>query len=396
MKKNPKVDLEFRIASDEPPPTGMLVQNPLLEFLLDRRFLAYGRFVLLYGKKGSMKTTLFYDLAKLYQRVNGDVIWIETEHAVDLDYAKRQGVDLSKIAVYHPDTLEQALSLAEITIRSMPKAYPDGDTPVLIAIDSIAGAAPEYETAASNTFTDIQPGLHARLLSRFYREMEKPLANEKCICLILNQLKSKIGAMGYGEDSADALIGGEAQFFHSSLHFKMAKVAELTAPVGEDGATRKVGSVHKIRCLRNKLGREGKNQDVEVDLYINGGIDWWSPLVRKLGNEKEGMGYPSLVRKSGGFYYWVVENTPYYDAILQKDGVIDVNKAYRESELGVIIKNSIAAQEAIRKAFGIPDLPPQKEVEEVEATRKKKRKKQVEETAPDPVVRQVSLLEKEN
>ena len=388
MKKNPEADVEFRAACDEPPPTGLIVDNPLLEYLLDRRFLAYGRFVLVYGKKGSCKTSLFYDFAKFYQRIGGDVVWIETEHAIDLDYAKKQGVDLTKLAVMHPSSLEEGLSLAELTIRNMPKAYPDGETPVLIAFDSIAGATTEYELDQAHTISDMQPGSHARLLGRFFREVEKPLANEKCVFMMMNQLKSKIGGFGYGEDSQDALIGGESQFFHSSLHLKMVKLAELTAPVGDDGTDRKVGSVHKIQCKRNKLGREGKNQDVEVDLYINGGIDWWSPLVRMLAKKE----YTSLVSKNGGFYYWKIPDTQFIDPATKKPALINLEQAFRESELGVIIKNSRAAQEHIRTAFGIPALPAAKEVEEIEASRKKKRKQPKSEEAP-PAPKQVALVE---
>lgn len=386
MKKNPEADLTFKVASEEPPPTGLIVDNPLLEYLLDRRFLAYGRFVLVYGKKGSMKTTLFYDMTKLFQRSGGDVVWIETEHAIDLDYAKKQGVDLTRVAVLHPDSLEQGLSLAEMTIRNMPKAYPDGDVPVLVCFDSIAGATPEYEIDATHTFTDMQPGLHARLMSRFLREMEKPLANEKCVFLMLNQLKSKIGGFGYGEDSQDALIGGEAQFFHSTLHFKMIKTAELTAAAGDDGAVRKVGSVHKIQCKRNKLGREGKNQEVEIDLYIEGGIDWWSPLIRKVSKE-----YSSVISRSGGYYSWKIENTMFIDPTTKKATPIDLEENYREAELASIVMNSPQAKEHIRKAFGIPNLPPPREIEEIEATRKKKRKGPKGEEPASP--KQVSLIE---
>lgn len=388
LKKNPDSDIEFRTASEEPAPTGLIVDNPLFEYLLDRQFLAYGRFVLVYGKKGSSKTTLFLDLAKLYQRVGGDVIWIETEHAIDLDYVKKQGVDLSKIAVIHPDSLEQGLGIAETIIRNMPKAYPDGETPVLIAFDSIAGAAVEYELDQSNTISDIQPGIHARLLSRFFREMEKPLANEKAVFLMLNQLKSKIGGMGYGEDAHDALIGGEAQFFHSSIHIKMSKLQEMTAATGEDGAPRKVGSIHKLQCKRNKLGREGKNQEVEVDLYINGGIDWWSPLVRKLAKE-----YSTLVTRSGAYYRWNIPNTAYVDPETKKAVVIDTEKNYRESELAAVIRASKGAKDEIRKAFGIPALPAQKEVEVLESTRKKKRKAALTTEEPAAVQRTVSLVE---
>jgi RecA/RadA recombinase len=378
-KKHPGSLVDFRLASQEPPPTGLIVDNPLLEYLLDRRFLAYGRFVLAYGKKGSSKTSLFYDLAKLFQRSGGHVIWIETEHAIDLDYAAKQGVDLTQMAVLHPRSLEEGLELAENVIRNMPKAFPDGDVPVLVCFDSVAGATSEYELDQSHTINDMQPGTHARLLGRFYREMGRPLAQEKCVFLVLNQLKSKIGAFGFGEDVGDALIGGEAQFFHSTLHFKMSKVSELVDKEGADGPARKIGSVHRIRCVRNKLGRENKGQEVDVDLYINGGLDWWSPLVRKLAKE-----YPKLVSRAGGHYYWLVPDCPVVGLPAGAPATIDPDQAYRESELGLLIRASPKAKDAIRDAFGIPPMPPPAEVEKEDQARKKRRKKAVEAAPPEP------------
>lgn len=366
-KKHPESDVEFRTADQEDPPTGLILDNPLLEFAFDRRFIAYGRFILVYGKKGCAKTSLFYDFAKFFQANKGDVVWIETEHAIDLDYAKKQGVDLTKIAVLHPDSMENGLELCEMFIRNLPKAYPEGNTPVLVCYDSIAGSTTEYELDQSHTINETQPGTHARLLGRFYRELEKPLANEKCIVLMLNQLKSKIGAFGFSEDSQDALIGGEAQFFHSSYHFKMAKLGEEVKQDDVNAAARKYMSRHKIQIKRNKLGREGKGQEIEFPLYIDGGIDWWTPLVVKLGKE-----YGSLVSKKGGYYNWVVPETHYID----NEGaaqIIDVEENYRDYELGSIIRNSTEAKELIRAAFKIPPLPPEKLVLEVEAAKKKKR-----------------------
>ena len=153
------------------------------------------------------------------------------------------------------------------------------------------------------------------------------------------------------------------------------------------GATRKIGSVHKLQCKRNKLGREGKNQEVEVDLYIDGGIDWWSPLVRKLAKE-----YTSLVTRAGPYYRWNLPNISYIDEATKKPVVIDTEKNFREAELAVIIRASKAAKDEIRKAFGIPPLPAQKEVEEIETTRKKKRKNALKEEENPPVTKTVSLV----
>lgn len=380
-KERPDSEINFNLAIDEKPVSGLITHNPQLEFLLDRRFLAYGRFYLGYGKKSSGKTSMFYEFAKFIQAQGGDVVWLETENAADLEYARKQGVDLSRMIIQHPNTLEEALALGELYVRNMPKAYPDGDTPVLIAIDSV-GIGTEYEVEAGNTVQNIQPGIHARILSRWYREMVGPLSKEKCIFLMLNQLKQKIGAIGYGDDVGDSLLGGEAQFFYSTYHWKFTKIQEMTAK-DAFGAERKIGSRHRIQGKRNKLGREGKGQEAEFDLYIEGGVDWWSPLVRKLGDK-----YSGLLQKSGGFYYWKPPNTEYINTLPtgeQQKLIIDTEKAFREAELASILANSPQGCDLIRANFGLPELPAPEVVEEVEKERKIKRKKKASLESEEPV-----------
>lgn len=373
-------DLEFTLGNEVDPPTGLIVDNPLLEYILDRRYIAYGRCYLTYGKKGNSKTSLFLNLAKLFQQNGGDVIWIETEKAADLDYAAKQGVDLTRLAMPSVDSLQEALTVAEDIIRDLPKAYPEGDTPVLICLDSIAGAIPEYELQSDVTVGETRVGEHARLMSGFYRRIIHPLAHEKAIFLALNQLKDKIGGMSFGAEAPEAMIGGEAARFHSTYQWKMQLTKQLHKKL-EGGAERKIGSRHTITCKRNKLGREGNSQQIEYDLYINGGIDWWSPLVRKLGEE-----YPKLVYKSGAYVRWLIPDV-YYDkdqAVLDADGntttapeLIPIDKNMREAELAAIIANSAQAKELIRKEFGIPDLPPVEIIKKVEKENKAKRGKKL-------------------
>lgn len=369
---------EIRLADDVPPVTGLIVDNPLLEYILDRRFLAYGRCYLTYGRKGGSKTSLFFYLAKLFQQNGGDVIWIETEKAADLDYARKQGVDTSRLIIPEVESLQQALTFAESTIKNLPKAYPDGNTPVLICLDSIAGGITEYELNDSVGVGETKVGEHARLMSSFYRRICGPLSYEKAIFLGLNQLKDKIGGMSFGPEPPEALIGGDAQKFHSTYQWKMDRIADMTLPQ-PNGSERKVGSKHKITGKRNKLGREGNSQFVEFDLYINGGIDWYSPLVRKLGKE-----FSTPLTKVGGWYTWDIPNITYRTVdefgklIKLSDGsyqtaVIDTAQKYRESEMAVIIANSTEAKEIIRKEFGIPDLPSAEVVQEIEKENKKKR-----------------------
>jgi recombination protein RecA len=378
---------EIRLGDNVPPATGLIVDNPLLEFILDQRFLAYGRCYLTYGKKGCSKTSLFFYLAKLFQQNGGDVIWIETEKAADLNYARLQGVDTGRLIMPEIESLQQALSFVETTIKNLPKAYPDGNTPILICLDSIAGSITDYELGDGCGVGETRVGEHARIMSSFYRRICGPLANEKCVFLALNQLKDVIvGGPAFGE-KGEALIGGDAQRFHSTYQWKMARTSDMVM-AQENGAERKIGSKHKITCKRNKLGREGNSQEVEYDLYIKGGIDWYSPLVRKLGKE-----YKKPLTKRGGWYTWDIPGTMYTAKVADANGQIqsvqmeiDVEKQYRETELGLIINQSPQAREIIRKEFEIPDLPPKEAIAELEQENKKKRGRkrveEVDETAP--------------
>lgn len=370
-KKFKEADKPFIYAKDEKPVNGLVLDCPLLEYLFDRRYIPYGRFYLCYGKKGSSKTSFFYDLAKIVQAQQGDVAWMETERAADLVYAAKQGVDLSKLSLSHPESLEQALTLGEELVRGMPKAYPDGNTPVLVCLDSIAGSVTEYEQESKHSILDASIGQHARILSRWYREMQNPLANEKCIFLCLNQLKASIGGMPtFGEEPPEAMIGGFAPGFHSTYQLKFDRTRDLVAE-DEYGAERKVGARIKITCKRNKLGRDGNKQFIIGDLYEHGGYDWWGPLVRKLKEE-----YTPLVGDGGsGWYLWKTEGMTYKEPASGEEIPIDTEQKFRESELGFIIKNSVPAKELIRKAFGIPDMPAQEILDQVEAERKVKRKK---------------------
>ncbi len=368
QKQNPSSEMEFLLAKDEPAANGLLIDNPLMEYLLDRRFLAYGRFYLLYGKKGSSKTSLFYDLAKTFQKQGGDVIWIETENAIDLDYAKKQGVDMNKMALMHPSSIEEALTLAEGIIRNMPKAYPDGKTPVLVCLDSIAGSSTEYELDTSHSVRDVKLGEHARLLSRFYREMERPLAKERVIFLALNQLKEKIGGMSFGEEPPDSMLGGNAPLFHSTYQWKIARTKDLVFET-ENKQKIKIGSKHKVTCKRNKLGKEGNSQFIEFDLYIEGGIDWYGPLVRMLSQY-----FPHVVSSEGaGWYQWQVPGIKYVDAA---GATVEINTEtkFRESDLAKILKISDDAKHLIREEFKLPPLPAEKVITELENARLTKRK----------------------
>ena len=368
--KTEAVNLELNTVDKELPPTGIVLDNPLMEYAFDRRFMAYGRCYLVYGKKGCSKTTLLFDLAKVFQRAGGKFFWIETENAPDFRYMELQGVDPKQVIYHNPKGIEEALTLCKITIENYAK-YTDGKTPILIALDSIAGGATDYERD-QDVIGQAKPGEHAKLMAAFYRHIIPYLECENIVFVATNQLREQIGGMqGFGAEKPEALLGGEAQRFNSTYQFKVARIKDN---LEEDhmGVKRKSGSTHNLVVKRNKLGREGNSQKIEFDIHINGGIDWYSPLVRKLGEE-----YPSLVSKTGGWYTW---DTPGQEFLIdvegqQTAGIIDTSKKFRESDLGFLIKNSLQAKELIRTAFGIPDMPPPEIEQAIENTNKTKRKR---------------------
>lgn len=369
--KGSEASLELNSVDKELPPTGITLDNPLLEYAFDRRFMAYGRCYLIYGKKGCSKTTLLFELGKIFQRAGGKMIWVETENAPDFDYMRRQGLDPKNVIYHNPKSLEEALTLIKTMIENIPKHDPEGQTPIMIALDSVAGAASEYERD-QDIIGQTKVGEHAKLMSGFYRHIVPYLESEKAILVVTNQLKEQIGGMtGFGAEKPEALIGGEAQRFNSTYQFKVARIKDIL----EDdhmGVKRKCGSTHSLTVKRNKLGREGNSQKIEFDIYINGGIDWYSPLVKFLGDN-----YPAVIGKTGGWYTW---KTPGCKAILTIDGQpteveIDTAKKYRDKELAFLISSSSEAKEVCRQAFGIPDMPDDQTTKAIEAKNKSRRKK---------------------
>jgi RecA/RadA recombinase len=364
--------LELNTVDKELPPTGLPLDDPLLEYAFDRRFIAYGRCYLIYGKKGCSKTSMLFNLAKKFQNAGGKMFWIETENAPDFRYMELQGVDPKGVIYHNPKSLEEALTLCKITIENYAK-YSDGKTPLLVALDSIAGASTDYERD-QDVIGQTKVGEHAKLMSAFYRNMIPYLECEKIVFVATNQLKEQIGVMTYGPEKPEALIGGEAQRFNSTYQFKVARIKDILAP-DHMGVERKAGSIHALTVTRNKLGREGKSQNIEIDLYINGGMDTYTPLIKKLSKE-----YTSLVKPNGPAYKWA---GPEVDCILDVEGkeeVIKLNESTSCSaqKMGRLLSRSPEGKELCRKAFGIPDMPAEEVVQEIEKTNKTRKKRVIE------------------
>ena len=310
------------------------------------------------------------------------MFWIETENAPDFRYMELQGVDPKGVIYHNPKGIEEALTLCKMIIENYAK-HGDGKTPILVALDSIAGGATDYERD-QDVIGQAKPGEHAKLMAAFYRHIIPYLECENMVFVATNQLRDQIGGMqGFGAEKPEALLGGEAQRFNSTYQFKVARIRDN---LEEDhmGVKRKAGSTHTLTVKRNKLGREGNSQKIEFDVHINGGIDWYSPLVRMLGES-----YPTLVGKTGGWYTWRVPDTTFSFEVEGQSatlGIIDTEKKFREQDLAFLIKNSPEAKETIRAAFGIPDMPAPEVQQEIEQTNKTRRKKKSElEVEPAPL-----------
>lgn len=376
-----KADVKFKTADDAEPLTGLLLDDPLLEFIFDRRFIPYGRAILSYGTKSSSKSTFSYHLIKHFQQNGGIAVLVDAENATDLDYVKDIGVDLENLIFQKPSSIEEALDLILTYVKNLPEVFPDGDTPVLIVLDSLAAGASEYEQQDKLSIGDsTKPGEYAKLAARFYRSLIENIKYEKCVFVGLNEERKQIGFSGFG-GPAVALLGGEAQFFRSSYQFQMDKIGQIVAK-DEYGVDRVIGSKHKMVCKRNKCGREGKSQVIEYDNYFKAGLDTWTTLLEKL--EKE---YPMVLRAVGRSYQWLIPNCTYVyqDGETTATAVIDHEKPYKQFDLIRMLKSSVDAKEHIRKIFGIRPLPPKEEVEKFEVEAKKqrgrpKKQKETEET----------------
>jgi len=361
-------DLEIRTVEEMPPVDGLILDNPQLEYILDRRFLAWGRMALIYGDKGCGKTSIFFDMAKNVINQGGIVFWVETENAPDFDYMEAQGLSRDKVHYIHPQSLEAATSLIIQLVDNIPV---DNETPILICLDSIAGVSTEDEGEQDKLGEQNAPAKHARIMSEFYRRMDNSLEPHKAIFIATNQLKEGFG-QSFGLEKPEALIGGKAQRFHSTYQWKVVRKSYIKVK-DEHGVERVGGSCHAVTSKRNKLGREGNDQTAEFDIWTVGGCDWYSPLVRNLGDK-----FRYLVGKSAGYYTWKTPNTEYNyidDNGAVQTGIIDPEKKYRVDELAVVIKNSPQAKEIIRTAFGVKPLPTQEELVEIQKENKSKRQK---------------------
>jgi recombination protein RecA len=251
-------------------PTGSIA----LDVALGLGGLPRGRIVEIYGPESSGKTTVALHAVANAQKMGGIAAFIDTEHALDPDYANKLGVDTDALLVSQPDTGEQALEIADMLIRS-------GALDVIV-IDSVAALVPKAEIEGE--MGDSHVGLQARLMSQALRKITGALNQAKTTAIFTNQLREKVGVM-FG--SPETTSGGKALKFYASVRLDVRRIETL-----KDG-TDAVGNRTRVKVVKNKMSPPFKV--AEFDILYGVGISREGSLI-DLGVEQ------GIVRKSGAWY----------------------------------------------------------------------------------------------
>jgi len=276
-----------------------------------------GRIVEIFGPESSGKTTLSLHIIAEAQKVGGMAAFIDAEHALDAEYAKKLGVDIDNLLVSQPDSGEQALEIAEVLVRS-------GAIDVIV-IDSVAALVPRAELEGE--MGEMQMGLQARLMSQALRKLTGIVSKSKTCLIFINQIREKIGVM-FG--NPETTTGGRALKFYSSVRLDIRRTTQIKE--GEEV----IGSRVKVKVVKNKCAAPFRQ--AEFDVAYGEGISKWGELI-DIGLENR------IIEKSGSWFSY---------------GDVRIGQG-RENAKGFLHENADLAVEIeskVRKALGIggPEL----------------------------------------
>ncbi|MEO2083575.1 MAG: recombinase RecA [Desulfurobacteriaceae bacterium] len=236
-----------------------------------------GRITEIYGPESSGKTTLALHVIANAQKEGGTAAFIDAEHALDPVYARKLGINLDDLLVSQPDSGEQALEIAETLVRS-------GAVDVIV-VDSVAALVPEAEIKGEMGESHV--GLQARLMSQALRKLTAATSKSNCALIFINQVREKIGTMGYGGPQ-ETTTGGRALKFYSSMRIEIRNIGQIKGKNDE-----RIGHKAKVKLVKNKLAPPFREAVVEI--YYGEGISREADLLN-LGEEL------GIIKKSGSWY----------------------------------------------------------------------------------------------
>lgn len=277
--------------------------------------LPRGRVIEIYGPESSGKTTLTLQVIAEMQKLNGTCAFIDAEHALDVQYASRLGVNLTDLLISQPDTGEQALEIADALVRS--------GSVDLIVIDSVAALVPKAEIEGE--MGDSLPGLQARLMSQALRKLTATIKRTNCTVIFINQIRMKIGVM-FG--SPETTTGGNALKFYASVRLDIRRIGSIKK--GDE----MIGNETRVKVVKNKVAPPFKQ--AEFDIMYGAGISRQGEII-DLGVQA------GVVDKAGSWFS--------YGGNRIGQGKDNVREYLREHpELAVEIENKV------RESFGIKGM----------------------------------------
>ena len=277
--------------------------------------LPRGRVVEIYGPESSGKTTLTLQVIAEMQKLGGTCAFIDAEHALDVQYAQKLGVNLQELLISQPDTGEQALEIVDALVRS--------GSLDLVVIDSVAALTPKAEIEGE--MGDSMPGLQARLMSQALRKLTGTIKKTNTMVIFINQIRMKIGVM-FG--SPETTTGGNALKFYASVRLDIRRIGSIKK--GEEV----IGNETKVKVVKNKVSPPFKT--AEFDILYGQGISREGEVI-DMGVEAK------VLEKSGSWYAYNGEKIG--------QGKDNAREFLKENpELAVEIENKV------RAAVGIPLL----------------------------------------
>ena len=286
-----------------------------LDYALGIGGIPRGRVTEVYGPESSGKTTLCLHVIAEAQKTGGLAAFIDAEHALDVNYAKKLGVDTANLLLSQPDFGEQALEITDTLVRS--------NALDIIVIDSVAALVQRSEIEGE--MGDATMAVQARLMSQALRKLTGAISKSKTAVVFINQLRSKIGVM-FG--NPETTTGGNALKFYASLRLDIRRIAAI-----KDG-TDVVGNRTKVKIVKSKVAPPFK--EVEFDILYNEGISKTGDLIDLAANL-------GILKKSGSWFTYNEDRFQGREQLKQK--LIETPELFKSLEKDVKTKLGIAIKE---------------------------------------------------